>query len=89
MTSQPHAIPSAPRATRRETVRSHHGEDVTDAYEWLRDKTDPEVIAHLEAENAWTQERTAHLEGLRERIFAEIKGRTQETDLSVPVRHRD
>ncbi|WP_181009962.1 S9 family peptidase [Ornithinimicrobium sufpigmenti] len=89
MTTQPDAIPSAPRAARRETVRSHHGEDVVDAYEWLRDKTDPDVIAHLEAENAWTQERTAHLEGLRERIFAEIKGRTQETDLSVPVRHRD
>lgn len=78
-----------PAADRRETVRHHHGEDVVDAYEWLRDKTDPEVIAHLEAENAWTQERTAHLAGLRERIFTEIKGRTQETDLSVPVRHRD
>ncbi|QFG68155.1 S9 family peptidase [Ornithinimicrobium pratense] len=78
-----------PVAARRETVRSHHGEDVVDAYEWLRDKSDPEVIAHLEAENAWTQARTGHLEGLRDRIFAEIKGRTQETDLSVPVRHRD
>ena len=81
--------PVPPAAQRRETIRSHHGEDVTDAYEWLRDKTDPEVIAHLEAENAWTQDRTEHLAGLRESIFAEIKGRTQETDLSVPVRHRD
>ena len=81
--------PVPPAAQRREIVRSHHGEDVTDAYEWLRDKTDPEVIAHLEAENAWTEARTEHLGGLREAIFEEIKGRTQETDLSVPVRHRD
>ena len=81
--------PVPPAAQRREIVRSHHGEDVTDAYEWLRDKTDPEVIAHLEAENAWTEARTEHLGGLREAIFEEIRGRTQETDLSVPVRHRD
>lgn len=70
-------------------MRSHHGEDVSDPYEWLRDKEDPEVIAHLEAENAYTEAMTSHLEGLREAVFTEIKGRTQETDLSVPVRHRD
>ncbi len=81
--------PAPPAAARRDIVRSHHGEDVTDSYEWLRDKTDPEVLAHLEAENAYTDAVTAHLEGLRGDIFAEIKGRTQETDLSVPVRHRD
>ncbi|MDO5740623.1 MAG: S9 family peptidase [Ornithinimicrobium sp.] len=81
--------PTAPVAPRRDTVRSHHGEDVTDSYEWLRDKTDPEVIAHLEAENAYTEAVTSHLEGLRGRIFTEIKERTQQTDLTVPVRHRD
>ncbi len=81
--------PNPPTAARVEVVRSHHGEDVTDPYEWLRDKNDPDVIAHLEAENAYTEAMTAHLEGLRESIFSEIKGRTQETDLSVPVRHRD
>ncbi|GAA1180162.1 S9 family peptidase [Ornithinimicrobium humiphilum] len=81
--------PTPPVAARRETVRSHHGEDVSDPYEWLRDKEDPEVIAHLEAENAYTEAMTSHLEGLREAVFTEIKGRTQETDLSVPVRHRD
>ncbi|WP_066642747.1 S9 family peptidase [Serinicoccus hydrothermalis] len=78
-----------PRAARVDVVRSHHGEDVTDPYEWLRDKTDPDVITHLEAENAYTEARTGHLDGLRERIFTEIKDRVQQTDLSVPVRHRD
>ena len=58
--------PVPPAAQRREIVRSHHGEDVTDAYEWLRDKTDPEVIAHLEAENAYTRTVTADQEPLRQ-----------------------
>ncbi|WP_298885465.1 S9 family peptidase [uncultured Serinicoccus sp.] len=81
--------PAPPRATRLDVLRSHHGEDVVDPYEWLRDKTDPDVIAHLEAENAYTEARTAHLGELQQSIFEEIKGRVQQTDLSVPVRHRD
>ena len=43
---------------------------------------------YLEAENAYTQERTAHLADLRQTIFDEIKARTRETDLSVPTRNR-
>ncbi|GAA4872397.1 S9 family peptidase [Serinicoccus chungangensis] len=81
--------PAPPRAARLDVVRSHHGEDVVDPYEWLRDKSDPDVIAHLEAENAYTEDRTAHLGELQQSIFEEIKGRVQQTDLSVPVRHRD
>ena len=77
-----------PRAKRVEHVREHHGDRVVDPYEWLRDKEDPEVIAHLEAENAWAEARTAHLEPLRSAIFEEIRSRTQETDLSVPAAYR-
>lgn len=80
------STPQPPVAPARPTARSHHGDDIADPYEWLRNKDDPEVIAHLEAENAYTETRTAHLEGLRRRIFDEIKGRTLETDLSVPTR---
>ncbi len=71
----------------RPTVRSHHGDDVTDPYEWMRAKDDEEVLDHLRAENSYTEERTAHLGPLRESLFQEIKGRTLETDLSVPTRH--
>ncbi|MFJ1513816.1 S9 family peptidase [Cellulosimicrobium funkei] len=78
--------PQAPVAPRRPAARTHHGETVDDDYEWLRDKESPEVVAHLEAENAYTEARLAHLEPLRERIFEEIRARTLETDLSVPVR---
>jgi oligopeptidase B len=71
-----------------EHVREHHGDRVIDPFEWLRDKDDPEVIAHLEAENAYAEAMTGHLEVLRARIFDEIKSRTQETDLSVPETYR-
>ncbi len=77
---------SPPVAERKDTVRSHHGDAFTDPYEWLRGKDDEQVLAHLRAENAYTAARTSHLASLREQVFSEIKGRTQETDLSVPVR---
>lgn len=64
----------------------HHGDTFVDNYEWLRDKESAEVVAHLNAENAYQEAVTAHQEPLREAIFQEIKGRTQETDLSVPHR---
>ena len=63
----------------------HHGDVFSDPYEWLRDKQDGDVIAYLEAENAYTEARTGHLTGLTEAVFEEIKARTQETDLSVPT----
>lgn len=80
--------PEPPVAPVRPVERTHHGHTFVDDYEWLRDKDDADVIAHLEAENAYTEARTAHLEELRETIFGEIKARTQETDLSVPTRVR-
>ena len=79
----------APVAARRPSVRTHHGDVFSDPYEWMRDKDSEEVLAHLRAENAYTDERTAHLAPVRERIFQEIKGRVQETDLSVPTRRGD
>lgn len=79
----------APSADRRSTLRTHHGDTFDDPYEWLRAKDSAEVISHLEAENAYTDARTSHLAGLRERLFEEIKGRVQETDLSVPTRRGD
>ncbi|GAA3020973.1 S9 family peptidase [Streptosporangium longisporum] len=59
---------------------------MVDDYAWLTVKDDPDVVAYLEAENAYTQEATAHLKPLQETLFQEIKGRTLETDLSVPTR---
>ncbi|SCL58379.1 oligopeptidase B [Micromonospora citrea] len=75
-----------PTAKRVPSERTHHGDTVTDEYAWLATKDDPETIAYLTAENAYTEARTAHLEGLRADLFEETRRRTQETDLSVPSR---
>ena len=80
---------SAPVPKRIDTTRVHHDDVFVDPYEWMRDKSDPEVIAHLEAENAHVEQETAYQEPLRQRIFDEIKSRTKETDLSVPSRRGD
>ena len=58
----------------------------TDDYHWLRERGDPAVTAHLEAENAYTQAVMAPTEALQETLFAEIKGRIRQTDMSVPYR---
>ncbi|MDY6997278.1 MAG: S9 family peptidase [Actinomycetota bacterium] len=78
-----------PVAKRVDTHREHHGDVFVDPYEWLRDKSDQEVIDYLEAENAYTEHVTADLASLRQKIFDEIKSRTKETDLSVPTRRGD
>jgi oligopeptidase B len=75
-----------PRAKKVPRVRTFHGDTVVDEYEWLRDKDSSDTIAYLEAENAYTEAATAHLAGLRETLFEEIRSRTKETDLSVPSR---
>lgn len=84
--TSPLALPTPPVARRIPVERTHHGDTLVDDYEWLREKSDPEVLAHLTAENAYTEAVTAGQQPLRERIFDEIKSRTQETDLSVPSR---
>lgn len=78
-----------PVAERREHVREFHGDRFVDPYEWLREKDSPRVLEHLEAETAYAEAATAHLGELRENIFQEIRGRVQETDLSVPWRRGD
>ncbi|WP_395398831.1 S9 family peptidase [Arthrobacter sp. UC242_113] len=80
------ATPRPPVAKRVPAERTHHGDTFLDQYEWLRDKESEEVVEHLKAENAYQEALTAHQEPLREAIFQEIKGRTKETDLSVPNR---
>ncbi|HET9021372.1 MAG TPA: S9 family peptidase [Ornithinibacter sp.] len=77
--------PTPPTAERRPHVREHHGDRVEDPYAWMRDMDDPAFVAHLEAENAYAEERTADLAPLRTAIFEEIRSRVKETDLSVPV----
>ena len=78
-----------PIAKRVDSRREFHGDVFVDPYEWLRDKSSPEVLGYLEAENEFADQATAPLEPLRQKIFDEIRARTKETDLSVPVRRGD
>src|SRR5499427_3027149 len=86
MSTVPSSVPQPPSAKQVPFERTHHGDTVSDPYAWLADPKDPETIAYLEAENAYLEAMTAGLSDLRSEIFGEIKARTQETDLSVPVR---
>jgi oligopeptidase B len=62
---------------------------VEDPWAWLRDRNDPDTIAYLEAENAYSSAWFADHEGLVETIFGEIKSRIQETDLTAPIKDGD
>ena len=66
-----------------------HGHTRIDNYYWLREKTNPDVIAHLEAENAYTQAMMAHTTNLQETLYKEMVGRIQETDSTAPYKKRD
>jgi oligopeptidase B len=75
-----------PLPEQRPVTSTVHGDVRTDEFAWLADREDPATLAHLEAENAWTESRLAHLAPRRQSLFEEIRGRIVETDLSVPVR---
>ena len=63
-----------------------HGEKVSDPWFWLREKANPEVVAYLNAENAYTEAMTKDLQPFSEALYKEMLGRIKQTDLSVPVR---
>lgn len=65
-----------------------HGDRRMDHYAWLRQKQNPEVIAYLEAENAYTDAALRPTESLQEHLYQEMLGRIQQTDVTVPYRLR-
>ncbi len=80
------ARPVAPRIPRMVTI---HGETRTDDYFWLRERTNPEVIRYLEQETRYTNVRMQHTGELQDRLYQEMLGRIQETDVSAPERVGD
>jgi oligopeptidase B len=80
------AVPAPPLPERRPVRLEAHGDVRIDDWYWLRDRDDPAVLAHLEAENRYTEAVTARTAPLRQRLYDEIVARIEETDLSVPVR---
>ena len=78
--------PVAPVIEHRET---RYGTTVVDNYFWLREKSNPEVIKYLEAENAYTAAMTQGLKPFEDALYNEMLSHIKQTDLSVPVRRGD
>jgi len=68
------------------TALTHGGDTRVDNYFWMRDRTDPDTIAYLQAENAYTRARMQHTEELQAKLYMEMLGRIKQTDTSAPVR---
>lgn len=66
-----------------------HEDERVDNYFWMRDRSDPKVIAYLEAENDYTQLMMEHTKALQTTLYDEMLARIKETDLSVPYRKGD
>lgn len=80
---------AAPIAKRLPQSRVFSGIAIDDPYAWLEDASNPEVIAYLQAENAYTNAVMAETEAGRETLYQEIVGRVQRTDTRVPFRMGD
>jgi oligopeptidase B len=78
-----------PIALKHSYVHKLHGDERRDDYFWLRDRDNPDVIAYLEAENAYTEAMMQHTESLQATLYEEMLSRIQEDDLSVPYRYSD
>ena len=79
----PPAPPVAKRVDHREV---RHDATVIDPYFWLREKSNPEVIQYLEAENGYTSSQTKDVQPFADALYKEMLGRIKQTDLSVPTR---
>ena len=87
-------LTAPPVAAKKPHSETHHGITVTDDYAWLRDPgypevTDPAVLAHLAAENAWFESRMAPHQTRIDALFTEMRGRIKEADKSVPQKDGD
>jgi oligopeptidase B len=81
--------PVPPTAKRVPNVTEVNGHKLVDNYYWLRDKTNPEVKAYLESENAYTDAVMKPTEPLQKQLYDEMLGRIKETDVEVPYKKGD
>jgi oligopeptidase B len=82
----PQSPEQPPVAAKKPHTTQIHGSSLTDDYFWLREKSDPDVIKYLEAENAYTESVMKPTKALQETLYSEMLGRIKQTDLSVPSR---
>lgn len=80
---------TTPKAPIKPYPMTIHEDARVDNYYWLNDRENPEVIAYLEAENAYTETVMSPTKAFQEELFEEMKGRIKEQDESVPYRDGD
>lgn len=78
-------FPAPPRAQIIPDTFTNFGKQRIDPYFWMKDKSNPEVIRYIEAENAYTDTVMASTKDLQDKIYNEILGRIKEDDQSYPV----
>ena len=78
--------PQPPMAEKKPKTTNIHGVTLVDDYFWLREKTNPAVLAHLQAEDAYTQAMMKHTEQLQEKLYKEMLSHIKQTDIQVPYR---
>ena len=87
--SEQQQTPKPPIAKVIPKITQLHGERIVDNYAWLREKENPETIAYLKAENAYTDAMTAPLKPFEDLLYKEMLSRIKETDMSVPTKRGD
>src|SRR5678816_3749138 len=80
------AAPKPPMAERKTKTTQIHGDTMVDDFFWLREKTNPQVIAYLESENSYTEAAMKHTAALQEKLYKEMVGHIKETDENLPYR---
>jgi hypothetical protein len=83
----PTANPPAARKVPKSMTTN--GDTRVDNYFWLREKSNPEVVSYLEAENAYTTAYMKPTEEFQQKLYAELLGRIKQTDTNVPYRLGD
>ena len=78
-----------PVTEKKPKVTEINGDKLVDNYFWLRDKSNPAVISHLEAENAYTDSTMKPTEPLQAKLYNEILSHIKQTDENVPYRWGD
>jgi oligopeptidase B len=82
-------LPSPPVAKKIPHVTEINGRKMVDNYFWLREKSNPEVRAYLEAENAYTDAVMKPTEPFQKKLYDEMLSRVKETDVEVPYKEGD
>ena len=79
--------PQPPMAEKKSKTTNIHGVTLVDDYFWLREKTNPTVMAHLQAENAYADSLMKHTAPLQEKLYNEMLSHIKQTDTNVPYRY--